>query len=75
MKAILEFNLDGEFNQQEKLDLALKAEDMRIAINDVWEYFRSMHKYKSIPVYVKNQDEMLDHLIDVLRENFKEFLL
>lgn len=75
MKAILEFELSGEFNEQPKLDLALKAQDMSISINEVYEYFRKMDKHDCIPEYVTDKDEMLDHVVDVLREEFKEFLL
>ena len=46
MKAILEFNLPED---QSDFDLAVKAPDMRIALDGIRQYLRGKVKYEEMP--------------------------
>jgi hypothetical protein len=67
MKAILEFNLPDD---QSDFDLAIKALDMRIALDGIREYLRGKVKYdnhdeKKWEAY----NEVYEHFFEILNDN------
>jgi hypothetical protein len=66
-KAILEFNLPED---QSDFDLAVKALDMRIALDGIRQYLRSKVKYETDdPNKWEAYDEMYQEFYNIINKN------
>ncbi|MCK5535405.1 MAG: hypothetical protein KAI79_01185 [Bacteroidales bacterium] len=72
MKAILEFDT-SEPEQNRELKLAIKAEDMSIALWDIDQMFRNILKYENIAHEGYLTEEEYD-VVEKLRKDFNDLL-
>lgn len=58
MKATLSFKIPAE---QEGLNLALSAIELKLALSEVWQEYRRLSKYSDLSEF-KEKTDLLDHL-------------
>lgn len=79
MKAILEFDITGDeqFEEKAKLNLALRSDDLSFAIWDTYQLFRGELKYNEelTEQEYKLVEGLRDKFIEIIEERNLQFVL